>query len=132
MLLLVSLLVSSFRIIMFEARLVEGVTLKLIVEAIKDLVTDASWTVSEEEMSIQCMDSSHVALVDVSLANSGFDHYRCDKPLTLGFNTPNLSKIMKMMSKDDTVVMKAEDAGDTLMLMFESNMDSKTIADFGK
>lgn len=116
---------------MFEARLVEGVTFKLIIEAVKDLINDANWEVSEEEMTIQCMDSSHVSLVDVSLSAAAFDHFRCDKALKLGFNTPNMSKIMKMMNKDDTVIMKAEDDGDTLTLMFESNQESKTIADFG-
>lgn len=117
---------------MFEARLVEGQTLKQIVEAIKDLVNDTNIDISAEELSIQCMDSSHVSLVDVNLSAAAFDHFRCDKALSLGFNTGNMSKILKMMNKDDIVIMKAEDEGDTLTLMFESNSDNKTIADFGE
>ena len=117
---------------MFEARLIEGVVLKQIIEALKDLVTDANMDVSSDDLSIQCMDSSHVALVDVNLSRAAFDHFRCDKPISLGFNGPNMSKILKLMNKDDIVVMKAEDDGDTLTLMFESNDDQKTIADFGE
>lgn len=116
---------------MFEARLVEGKTLKNIIESIKDLVTDANIECTEEEIAIQCMDSSHVSLVSVSLSAAAFDHYRCDRQLALGINSSNMSKVFKMMGNDDVVIMKAEDDGDTLTLMFESTK-SDTIADFGK
>lgn len=36
-----------------------------------------------------------------------------------------------MMGKDDTLIMKAEDNGDTLTMMFE-NPKTETIADFGE
>jgi proliferating cell nuclear antigen len=116
---------------MFEARLVEGIILKHIIESIKDLVTDANIECSEEEVAIQCMDSSHVSLVSVSLSAAAFDHYRCDRQINLGFNSANMSKILKMMGKKDIVILKAEDDGDTLTMMFESD-NSGTIADFGE
>lgn len=114
---------------MFEARLVEGIILKHIIESIKDLVQDANIECSEEEVAIQCMDSSHVSLVSVSLSAAAFDHYRCDRQINLGFNSANMSKILKMMGKKDIVILKAEDDGDTLTMMFESD-NSGTIADF--
>jgi len=52
--------------------------------------------------------------------------------MSIGFNGPNMAKILKLMNREDIVLMKAEDDGDTVTLMFESNEDSKTIADFGK
>ena len=115
---------------MFEARLVQGHILKNIVDSVKDLVNDANLECSEEEISIQCMDSSHVSLVAVSLQAAAFDHYRCDRPLALGVNSGNMAKIMKMMGRDDVVVLKAEDEPDNLTLMFESTK-TDTIADFG-
>lgn len=114
---------------MFESRLVQGRILKSIIEAIKDLVNDANLDCTQEEISIQCMDSSHVALVDVSLSAAAFDHFRCDRPLALGLQTSNISKIFKMMGNDDVVSLKAEDEGDTLTLTFESTK-TETIADF--
>lgn len=38
---------------MFEARLPQGSILKLIVEAMKDLVTDANFECSDNEISVQ-------------------------------------------------------------------------------
>ena len=115
---------------MFEARLVQGKIFKQIIESIKDLVTDANLDCSEEEISIQSMDSSHVALVAISLNSSAFEQYRCDRPLALGINTPNMSKIMKMMNAEDSVMLKAEDEPDVLSMVFEDT-ESDTIADFG-
>lgn len=114
---------------MFEARLIDGHILKNLIESIKDLVNDANLDCSEEDISIQCMDSSHVSLVSVSLNAQAFEHFRCDRPLSLGFNTGNLSKIFKMMGKDDVVVLKAEDEPDNLTMMFEGTK-TDTIADF--
>lgn len=116
---------------MFEARLVEGKIFKQLIDSIKDLVNDANIDCSEDEISIQCMDSSHVSLVAMSLSAQAFDHYRCDRTLSLGFNSSNMSKILKMMGKDDVLVLKALDDADSLTMMFE-NPKTDTIADFGK
>jgi proliferating cell nuclear antigen len=69
---------------MFEARLLQGSLLKKIIEAIKELVTDANFDCTESEFGLQAMDSSHVSLVALKLEKAGFDHYRCDKPLSMG------------------------------------------------
>lgn len=72
---------------MFEARLVSSVTLKKVLEAIKDLLTEASFDCSDEGIQLQAMDSSHVSLVSLMLKSDGFDKYRCDRNLTMGMNT---------------------------------------------
>jgi len=71
---------------MFEARLIQGYILKKILDAIKDLVNEASWDCSPSGMSLQAMDTSHVSLVAVNLKADGFDKYRCDRSVTLGMN----------------------------------------------
>jgi proliferating cell nuclear antigen len=116
---------------MFEARLTQGVVMKQVIEAIKDLVKDCNLDCSEEEVSIQSMDSAHVSLVAVRLGAAAFDQYRCDRPNALGINTANMSKIFKMLNNDDVVTLKAEDEGDALTMLFEGNKKD-TIADFGK
>lgn len=75
---------------MFEARLIQGYILKKILDAIKDLVNEASWDCSPSGMSLQAMDTSHVSLVAVNLKADGFDKYRCDRNVTLGMNLTKL------------------------------------------
>jgi len=114
---------------MFEARLNQGRIFKQLIESIKDLVQDANIDCTEDDISIQAMDSSHVSLVAVTLRHSGFDHYRCDRPISLGLNSANMSKILKCAGNDDEITLKAEDTADSLTLMFESPKQDR-IADF--
>lgn len=116
---------------MFEARLDNGQIFKQIIDSIKDLVNDANFDCTDDEISVQCMDSAHVSLVAVTLNAGAFDHYRCDRSVSLGLNSANMAKICKMMNKGDCLTLKAEDEPDKLIMMFE-NEKSGTIADFGE
>lgn len=75
------------------------------------------------------MDSSHVSLCALSLRGDAFEHYRCDKPLALGVNTPSLSKILKCSGNDDIVTLKSEEDSDGLQLTFESPNQDR-VSDF--
>jgi len=114
---------------MFEVRLVQGRVFKQIIEAIKDLVQDTNIDCDEDELSIQAMDSSHVALVQVTLRSSGFDHYRCDRAVKLGISCTNMFKILRCAGNDDVITIKCTDAAEDLTLMFESPSQDR-IADF--
>lgn len=78
---------------MFEARLVQGSILKKVLEALKDLITEACWDVSSSGISLQSMDSSHVSLVQLTLRHDGFDSYRCDRNLAMGVNLSRWSTL---------------------------------------
>lgn len=79
---------------MFEARMAQGNLLRKVIEAIKDLVTDANFDCTKTEFNLQAMDSSHVSLVALALKSDGFDHYRCDKPISMGARHLSLSAIL--------------------------------------
>lgn len=66
------------------------------------------------------MDTSHVSLVSLLMRGEGFEHYRCDRCLSLGLNLASVTKVLKCAGNDDVITLKAEDQGDTLTLMFES------------
>uniref|UniRef100_A0A1I8F4T6 DNA sliding clamp PCNA n=1 Tax=Macrostomum lignano TaxID=282301 RepID=A0A1I8F4T6_9PLAT len=62
---------------MFEAKLVQGEYLKKL--PLRELVNEATWDCSENGISLQAMDSSHVSLVSMLLKSEGFETYRCDR-----------------------------------------------------
>ena len=61
---------------MFEAKLSDGMKLKKIIDAIKDLVSDVNIDTTATGISLQAMDSSHVALVSLMLNQEGFEIFR--------------------------------------------------------
>jgi len=97
---------------MFEARLTQGVLLKKLLEAVKDLVTDANFDCSATGFSLQAMDSSHVSLVSMQLRADGFDHFRCDRNLSMGINLGNMAKMLKCAGNEDVVTMKVRAGGE--------------------
>jgi len=107
----------------------EGHILKKLVDAMKDLITDANIDVSSNGLSLQAMDSSHVSLCSVLLRSDGFDHFRADRNNTLGLNFGSLSKILKCAGNDDIITLKAEDEGDSINFMFETKSQDR-ISDF--
>ncbi|KAK2901904.1 hypothetical protein Q8A73_011650 [Channa argus] len=114
---------------MFEARLVQGSILKKVLEALKDLITEACWDVSSSGISLQSMDSSHVSLVQLTLRHDGFDSYRCDRNLAMGVNLSSMSKILKCAGNEDIITLRAEDNADTLALVFET-INQEKVSDY--
>eukprot|EP00605_Chrysophyceae_sp_TOSAG23-4_P001707 GSChrysophyteH1.ASY1.ANO1.1876.1 assembled CDS len=116
---------------MFEARIIQGAILKKIIEAIRELVTDANLDCSEEQgISMQAMDQSHVSLCALLLRVDAFDHYRCDKSFSMGINTSNFSKLLKCSGNEDIVTLKSEEEGDCLYMTFEAKEQDR-ISEFG-
>jgi len=114
---------------MLELRLVQGSLLKKVLESIKDLVTDANFDCSTTGFSLQAMDSSHVALVALLLRSEGFEHYRCDRNISMGMNLTSMAKMLKCAGNDDIITIKADDGGDSVTFMFESP-NQERISDF--
>ena len=79
--------------------------------------------------SLQAMDSSHVSLCALVMRSDMFDHFRCDRNISLGLSLANMAKILKCAGNDDIITLKAEDDADSLTLMFESDKQDR-ISDF--
>jgi len=75
---------------MFEARLVQSSILKKVLEAIKELLNEATFDCSDSGIQLQAMDNSHVSLVSMNLRSDGFDKYRCDRNISMGMNLGRL------------------------------------------
>ncbi|KAF8221297.1 proliferating cell nuclear antigen [Tricholoma matsutake] len=114
---------------MLEAKLAEAGILKKLLDAIKELVTDANFECNEEGINLQAMDNSHVALVAVLLEATGFKRYRCDRPMPLGVNLTSLTKVLKCAKDDDECTLKAADEADVLNLVYEAK-HSDRIAEY--
>ena len=64
-----------------------------VLDSIKELVTDANFDCAPTGFSLQAMDSSHVSLVALLLRADGFEHYRCDRPISMGMNLANMVRL---------------------------------------
>ncbi|KAI8174260.1 Proliferating cell nuclear antigen [Colletotrichum sp. SAR 10_75] len=106
---------------MLEARLDQADILKKVVESIRELVQDCNFDCNDSGIMLQAMDNSHVALVSMALKTEAFSPYRCDRNIALGLNLASLQKVLRAAQGEDVLTLKAEDAPDSLNIVFESS-----------
>lgn len=106
---------------MFQACIQDGILFKKIVDAIQSLVKSVNLDANGTGISIQAMDTSHVALIALNLNEKGFKSFRCDKSITMGLQIENLQKILRCLSNDDILTLSTKDDDpQTLQFKFES------------
>lgn len=82
---------------------VQGSTFKVLIEALKDLLTDTVLIVNEKGMKICTMDASHSILIHLKLDASKFEYYHCNGEQMLGIHMINLNKLIKTVNNNDTI-----------------------------
>lgn len=103
---------------MIEAQLSTAALFKKLVDAIRDVVPEVNFDCSDSGISIQAMDSSHVALTAMMLPASGFIHYRCDRSHSFGISLTSLAKLLRSAG-NDPIFFKKEESKDALQLSFK-------------
>lgn len=114
---------------MFEAVMEQGELLKKVLEAVKELVTEANIECNDTGLHLQAMDSSHVSLVTLQLKGEGFENYRCERSIYLGINMTSMAKILKCAGNQDAITLRCENQGDTLTFLF-ANKEKDKISEF--
>lgn len=110
---------------MFEVRFSNAILLKRILDAVKDLVDDVNWLCTEDGIELQSMDSSHVALVSVTILPDACSLYTCTDAIRLGMNVSILAKIIRCAENDDAVLLRQSKDEASLEIEFESRNGSR-------
>jgi proliferating cell nuclear antigen len=113
---------------MFEARMAQSRALKGVVDALKNLVTEAVIDVGPDGLSLQAMDSSRVCLIAVELGLAAFETYAFDGQSTQGLGVPigNLGKMLRCAANEDSVTLSTSgDSPSVLGLAFETPGDDR-------
>lgn len=94
-----------------EVRTVQSSAFKILIEAMKELLTDTCIEFDETGMKIMSMNQSHVVLVHLKLEASKFEHYHCEAPIVIGVNMLNMYKLIRSINSNDilTLFIDSED-----------------------
>ena len=114
-----------------ELQTVQASAFRILVEALKEILTDANFEFDESGMKIVAMDSSHTVLVHLRLNANNFENYHCKRSkLILGVNLINLYKLMKIMGNNDTLSLKVEEDDLSSLHIFIENSEKNSITKF--
>jgi proliferating cell nuclear antigen len=102
---------------LLQAKAATSTEWKAVSAAIKTLVEEATFEATGEGLTFRAMDPSHVALVDLSWPNTGWEKYECDKPLKFSLRVEDLVKLISRSDGKDSVEMASSEE-DTLTVKF--------------
>ena len=92
-----------------ELKTVQASSFKILIEALKELLTDTCIEFDETGLKIIAMDTSHIVLVHLKLDAAKFEHYYCRTKLNIGVNMLNFHKLIKTINSTDTLTLFMDD-----------------------
>ena len=81
-----------------------------LVAATKELLNDVNLAVTPDGLTMQSMDSAHVALCMLALPKTCFSSFEVDEPLVIGINVTVLSMALNCLDLDSELLIEYIDA----------------------
>lgn len=106
---------------------VQGTTFKILIEALKEILTDTVLIINSSGMRICTMDSSHIILIHMKLEASKFEHYECNGEQMIGINMLNLNKLIKTINNNDTIAFSMLESNKNELEIRVENTDKNTL-----
>ena len=91
-----------------EIKTVQSQAFKILIEALKELLTDTCIEFDDSGMKIVSMDTSKCVLAHLKLDACKFEYYNCEGKLTIGINMLNLYKLIRTINSNDTLTLFVE------------------------
>lgn len=94
----------------FELKTVQSSAFRILIEALKEILTDANIEIESSGIKIMTMDPSHTVLVHLKLDANKFEKFSKldDSKLTIGISMLCLFKLIKTMNNNDTLSLYIE------------------------
>ena len=109
-----------------DIRTVQSSAIRILVEALKEILTDTNLQIDETGIKLIAMDSSHTVLIHMKLDSSKFEFYKCTKPMKIGINMLNLFKLIKTMNNTDTLSFYIKENNENKLGILINNQDKNT------
>lgn len=89
-------------------RTVNASPFRTLIDAIKDILTEANIEVDSNGMKIMATDGTQAVLVHMRLYAERFNEFYCQRKCILGVNMMNFNKMVKQIKNDESLVLFME------------------------
>ena len=115
---------------LIEIKTVQSAAFRVLIEALKEILTDANFEFDESGIKIIAMDSSHTVLVHLKLSSENFEHFSCKKKRVLGVNMLNMFKLIKTMGNNDSLTLFLEEENESVLCIRIENSEKNTMTKY--
>ena len=115
---------------LLELKTVQTNAIKILIEALKEILTEANIEFNETGLKIVAMDSSKTILVHLKLNQDKFDKYICKKKLIIGVSMSNLFKLIKTITNTDTLTFFIDESNINVLGIIIENGEKNSVTTF--
>jgi proliferating cell nuclear antigen len=90
---------------LFEIKTVQSGAFRTLIEALKEILTEANLEFDSQGIKIMAVDETHTVLVYLRLHSDRFENYFCPAKHVLGVNMIYLFKLIKTMGNNDSLTL---------------------------
>ena len=113
-----------------EIKTVQSGAFRILIEALKEILTDANFEIDHTGIKIIAMDSSHTVLVHLKLNADNFEVFNCKGSHTLGINMLNMFKLIKTMCNNDSLTLFLEEDNESTLCMKIENSEKNSVTNY--
>ena len=113
-----------------EFHTVQASAFRILIEALKEILTDANFEFDDNGLKVVAMDSTHTVLVHLRLNSDNLEKYFCKSKLVLGINLINFYKLMKILGNNDTLELFINDNDLSVLNIIIRNSEKNSITNF--
>ncbi len=113
-----------------EIKTVQSAAFRILIEALKEILTDTNIEFNSTGIKIMAMDASHTVLVHVKLEASNFEQFYCPQKKIIGVNMINFYKLIKTMGNNDTLTLYLEKNDENRLGLRIINGEKNSISNF--
>lgn len=89
----------------FEAKSLEGYTIKTLSELLQNIVKIACFKINKDGIFLQMMDSREWIFIDIQLHATNFNVFKLQEPIYMGLTSTDLHRMLKTVKKKDSVYL---------------------------
>ena len=90
---------------LFRIRTEQAGPFRILIEALKEILTEGNFIIDETGIKLIAMDSTHSILIHMKLGSGNFEDFHCKKRIKVGVNMLNLFKLIKTMNNSETLTL---------------------------
>jgi proliferating cell nuclear antigen len=115
---------------LFEMKTIQAAAFRTLIEALKEILTEANLEFDSTGVKIMAMDETHTVLVHLRLHHDRFNEYFCPAKHVLGINMIYLFKLIKTMGNNDSLTLYLPASNPNKLGIKMENADKATTTNY--
>lgn len=115
---------------LFEIKTVQSGAFRTLIEALKEILTEANLEFDSQGLKIMAVDETHTVLVYLRLHADRFENYYCPAKHILGVNMIYLFKLIKTMGNNDSLTMYLPASNPNKLGIRMENSEKSTVTNY--